>query len=145
MCDNTKNGRTLAPNHEKAKPPRKKIPHACKRGQKVGRGVGVSQLKNIPPPPPPPTVGVCLRACRRLPLAFRLWSWVCPVSRNGEIRREYVADNIQYRHGRNNAKYGQIPPFYRRFISFANILYGNRNGRGLTVYPVPTFRRSLRG
>ena len=53
MCDNTKNGRTLAPNHEKAKPPRKKIPHACKRGQKVGRGVGVSQLKNIPPTPSP--------------------------------------------------------------------------------------------
>ena len=69
MCDNTKNGRTLAPNHEKAKPPRKKIPHACKRGQKVGRGVGVSQLKNIPPTPSPycrgmpqgvPSVTVCV-------------------------------------------------------------------------------------
>ena len=62
MFDDPKNGRTLAPNAEKAKPPPKKTPHACKMGWGVGLGFAFSRLKNIAP---------TLRGSRWLPQPVR--------------------------------------------------------------------------
>lgn len=76
MLDDPKNGRTLAPNAEKAKPPPKKTPHACKRGWGVGLGFAFSRLKNIAPHPQ--GVALVASACagmnsnERWPLSFSL-------------------------------------------------------------------------